>query len=168
LRRWYARLVKTRIHYALLGAIALGCSAPQTDAEGPVVTAATTEPGSAPVDATAGPPSPPPTSSVPSTATLPTSSIAPAPKAVIEERFLPIDLRCEKDADCAVTKRGVSVPLFCCDACDAVAGGRAWVARADLRCSVYDKETVHHSCPPRDCAAPRGARCNHGACELVL
>ena len=160
-----------RFGYGLLGALTvLGCSAPRADFEGPVATGAVTELTAAPPSAAIQDPT-----GVPPTSTLPTSSVAPLasvpslapPDGPIEKRFLPVDVKCEKDADCAVTKRGAHERLFCCDACDAVAGGKAWVARADLRCSAYDKEPNRHACPARDCAGPRGARCNHGACEAV-
>jgi hypothetical protein len=146
------------------------CSSPQSDIEGPVATATATEPTAAPVSTVDSLTSPTasaqPIASAPSTSTPTVPSVAP-PDGPIEKRFLPLDAKCEKDSDCAVTKRGVHERLFCCDACDAAAGTKAWVARADLRCSAYDKEASRHACPARDCAGPRGARCNHGACELV-
>jgi hypothetical protein len=147
--------VKQRL--LVLGSVIVACSSPQADVERPVATSEVTV---APVDAEA-------TGTVRSTSILPTSTVAPVAKPAMEARFLPLDHRCEKDADCAVTKRGVQETLFCCDACGAVAGTKAWVARADLRCSVYDKEPAQHACPPRDCGPPGAARCNHGSCEIV-
>lgn len=157
--------VKQMGRVGLWGAIAVvGCSSPQSAVEGPVVIGTASEP-SAPLPVSSDPVPSADSAGVSASSALPSATVASLPP--FEKRFLPHDFRCEKDADCAVTKRGVGERTFCCDACDAAAGSKAWVARADLRCSVYDKESARHTCPPRDCTAPRGARCFHGACERI-
>lgn len=146
-----------------VGRVLFGCSPPPAEPAAPLVTAeasvaTTTErlPAGPSAAASAVETSPP------------MADPPPAVTAVLESRFLPLDTKCSVDADCAVTQRGADERFFCCDACSAVAGTKAWVARADLRCKVYDKERTQHVCPPRSCGPPRGALCNHGACEPVL
>ncbi len=108
----------------------------------------------------------------PSSASSPTAATSapvaePERPLSIEPRFLPRDNRCSKDTDCAVTQRGVSQTLFCCDGCDSVAGAKAWVAKADAHCKAYAAGAKQHPCPPRDCTPPGPARCHQGRCELV-
>jgi len=148
----------------LVGDALFGCSSsPATEPAAPIVTAE----GSVATTTERLPVGPSAAASAVDTSP-PVGDPPPAVAAVLEKRFLPLDTKCSVDADCAVTQRGADERFFCCDACSAVAGAKAWVSRADLRCTVYDKEKTQHVCPPRSCASPRGARCHHGACEVVL
>lgn len=88
-------------------------------------------------------------------------------RLAMEARFKPRDTTCSTDQDCAVTQYGVSERLFCCDGCDAVAGEKAWVARANAACKAYQSSPSRHACPARDCLPPGPARCTRGRCELV-
>lgn len=105
--------------------------------------------------------------SVPATASLEPAQPGKPPSApLLEKRFLPHETACKSDADCAVTASGLSERFFCCGPCEAVAGSKAWVARADAQCVAYRRGSRLHVCPPEDCGPPGGARCNAGHCQL--
>ena len=114
-------------------------------------------------------------SSAAATATA-TASVAPVAEvaqvaqqanAPTEARFLPVDKKCTRDTDCAVTRYGVSERLYCCDGCDSVAGSKSWVQRADAACQAYHKGSAQHPCPARDCGPQNPPRCHEGLCEIV-
>ncbi len=96
----------------------------------------------------------------------PSAPLAP-PAPVLESRFLPHVTTCNTDADCAVTEAGLDERLFCCDACEALPGNKAWVARADAACRAYQRGSSLHTCPPRDCGPPGPAFCDAGQCAFT-
>lgn len=92
----------------------------------------------------------------------------PASTGLLDPAFLPVSDSCKKDDDCAVNNlvltKGVS--FLCCSGCTPMAASKAWVTKAQKTCEQKVKTGVNTICPPWDCAAPPGAVCVSGKCQL--
>ena len=159
---------------ALLMVLLSGCGSASSEQQSGQVSAQLPAYPTAPLPS-AKPSAEPSSASATATATA-TASVAPVAvvaqvaqqaNAPTEARFLPVDKKCTRDTDCAVTRYGVSERLYCCDGCDGVAGSKSWVQRADAACQAYHRGSAQHPCPARDCGPQNPPRCHEGLCEIV-
>ena len=151
---------------ALLMVLLAGCGSASSEQQSGQVSAQLPAYPTAPLP-TVKPSAEPSSAAVTATATAsvaPVAVVAQQANAPTEARFLPVDKKCTRDTDCAVTRYGVSERLYCCDGCDSVAGSKSWVQRADAACQAYHKGSAQHPCPARDCGPQNPPE---GLCEIV-
>jgi hypothetical protein len=82
----------------------------------------------------------------------------------------PVDARCSRDADCAVSFLTLTPgPYQCCIGCGtSTAGNKAWVAGVETACRAY-VASEHVQCPPLACpSGPMHSTCDHGTCKLAM
>ena len=84
----------------------------------------------------------------------------------VDPAFLPIETRCQSDADCDRTTLVLEKETNeCCELCKPTAGTKAWVARVQSICAAKIRSGFRPSCGlGADCGEPPKAVCRAGAC----
>ncbi len=113
-----------------------------------------------------------PAVSAPTVSARPARSAAPiasaAPSATVDPAFLPIDVRCSADADCAVSTLALEKETYeCCSWCKPTVASKRWVKRAQAICDAKARAGFRPQCAPWDCAAPPEAACVRGVCAFT-